>query len=184
MADMAMVCKAVAQTLTQAIPYINQQMALSGPQQLQTVLDYYKADLDGKSYPAIMLNHIKEEHDWWALQDIYGSMFSVDIYAMLRGNGTPETMDRQIDRLAGAIKDVLGEKNLYMPCDNGQTPVFVDFNKKGYFPVQTTQYLENAPGESMLTRGAKMRWKGTFCQQATDQDVFLAVASNEFLAQP
>lgn len=184
MADMAMVCKSIMQTLSAQVAYINQQMLQAGPQTMQIVLDYYKADLDGKSYPAVMINHIKEDHGWWALQDIYGTMFSVDIYAMLRGNGTPETMDRQIDKMAGAIKDVLGRSNLYMPCDNGQTPVFVDFNGSGFFPIQTTQYLENAPGESMLTRGAKMRWKGTFCQQATDQDVFLAVASNEFLAQP
>lgn len=175
MADMAMVANSIAGTIGANIEYINLQMAQVGPLSVQRVLPFYKQDVAGSDYPIIMVNHIKEDNGWWALQDLYGTMYSLDVFGVLRGTNNPEQLDRMIDKMAGAVRDVLAAKNLYLPCENGQSPVFVDFNKQGYFPVGSIQYMEQAPGETPLTRAFKMRWKGTYVQQAMDIDRYLSL---------
>ncbi len=179
MADSSQVAEAIAAAITSTKDYISACMLQVGPYTLNAILDYWKPAPDGNSYPLVMIQHIKEDWDWYSMPNNYITVFQFDIYGMVRGT-EPEVIARTVEKMAGGIKDVLLQRNMSLNLQDGEVVVFIDEHGRGFCPVQSVTYIEMLSNQGQLSRGFRMRFKCSVITMAQDTyaNVNKAIAPN------
>lgn len=171
MADSSMVAVAIAAAIDQRRDYINAQLAQAGPFVLQNVIAYWKPAPAGADYPIVMVQHISEEYAWFSMPNNYITVYEFDIYGMIRGN-EPEPIARSVEKFAGAIKDIMLQRNMSLQLQDGTIPFYTDSRGNPYTPIQETKYIEILSGQAQLSRGFRLRFKCSVVNGVTDIDAY------------
>ena len=171
MADSSGVASAIAAAIEQQKSYVTSKLQEVGPFTFENVLAYWKPAPDGNSYPLIMLQHIQEDFQWYSMPNNYMTIFQFDVYGMMRGADS-EVLARAVEKFAAAIKDILLQRSMSLTLPDGSLLSFLDFNGKGYCPVQGIKYIEMLSNQGQLARGFRMRFKCSVITQAPDIDAY------------